>query len=275
MCRPCYYVVVYIGIIYLISFILIVAWTFGDPHFASVDNNNFTFNGIGEYLLLESSSNDLTIQSRLVQFENTRASVMSAIAIEQGDVQLQVEAKDGTLQLYVQGSPQSLPTGDNVYMITANGVSSILNNGLDIQSFTSQDLLIQQGSSDQLSLQVDDSGTLVIITPGGATVMVSLQMSFLQTTVILSDNYVEDTRGLMGVYNGDPSDDFTLPNGTLLSGSLTEAEVYSFGLQCKYGQSSKSLIILYTTYYSRLYLFILMPEHTWKLLHSLGFEISN
>lgn len=208
---------------------------FGDPHFASVDNNNFTFNGIGEYLLLESSSNDLTIQSRLVQFENTNASVMSAIAIKQVDIQLQVEAKDGALQLSVQGSPQSLPTGDNVYIITANGINSILNNGLDIQSVTSQDLLIQQDSSEQLSLQIDDSGTLVIITPGGATVMVSLQMSFLQTTVILSDDYVEETRGLMGVYNGDPSDDFTLPDGTVLSGSLTEAEVYSFGLQCKYG----------------------------------------
>lgn len=208
---------------------------FGDPHFASVDNNNFTFNGIGEYLLLESSSNDLTIQSRLVQFENTNASVMSAIAIKQVDIQLQVEAKDGALQLSVQGSPQSLLTGDNVYIITANGINSILNNGLDIQSVTSQDLLIQQDSSEQLSLQIDDSGTLVIITPGGATVMVSLQMSFLQTTMILSDDYVEETRGLMGVYNGDPSDDFTLPDGTVLSGSLTEAEVYSFGLQCKYG----------------------------------------
>ena len=160
---------------------------------------------------------------------------MSAIAIKQVDIQLQVEAKDGALQLSVQGSPQSLLTGDNVYIITANGINSILNNGLDIQSVTSQDLLIQQDSSEQLSLQIDDSGTLVIITPGGATVMVSLQMSFLQTTMILSDDYVEETRGLMGVYNGDPSDDFTLPDGTVLSGSLTEAEVYSFGLQCKYG----------------------------------------
>jgi hypothetical protein len=208
---------------------------FGDPHFASVDNNNFTFNGIGEYLLLDSSSNDLTIQSRLVQFENTSASVMSAIAIEQGDVQLQVEAKNGALQLYVQGSPQTLPTGDNVYVVTVNGVNSILNNGMDIQSVTSQDLLIQPDSSNQLSLQIDDSGTLVIITPGGGTVMVSLQMSFLQTTVILSDDYVEETRGLMGVYNGDPSDDFTLPDGTVLSSSLTETEVYNFGLQCKCG----------------------------------------
>ena len=160
---------------------------------------------------------------------------MSAVAIEQGDIQLQIEAKDNMLQLFVQDSPQSLPTGDNVYMVTANGVNPILNNGLDIQSVTSQDLLIQQDSSDQLSIQVDDSGTLVIITPGGATVMVALQMSFLRTTVILSDNYVDDTRGLIGVYNGDPSDDFTLPNDTVLSGSLTEAEIYNFGLQCKYG----------------------------------------
>ena len=221
---------------------------FGDPHFASVDNNNFTFNGIGEYLLLQSSTNDLTIQSRLVQFENTNASVMSAIAIEQGGIQLQVEVKDGALQLSVQGISQSLPTGDNVYIVTANGINSILNNGLDIQSVTSQDLLIQQDSSDQLSLQVDDSGTLVVITPGGATVMVSLQMSFLQTTMTLSDNYMEETRGLMGVYNGDPSDDFTLPDSTVLSGSLTEAEIYSFGLQCKYrcDLANPHVILAYT-----------------------------
>ena len=160
---------------------------------------------------------------------------MSAIAIEQGDVQLQIEVKDSMFQLYVQGSPQSLPTGDNVYIVTANGVSPILNNGMDIQSVTSQDFLIQQDSSDQLSVQIDNSGTLVIITPGGATVMVSLQMSFLQTTVILSDSYIDETRGLMGVHNGDPSDDFTLPNDTVLRGNLTEAEIYSFGLQCKYG----------------------------------------
>lgn len=222
-------------LLYLIPIFLYIAWMFGDPHFVSIDNNNFTFNGIGEYLLLESSSNELTIQSRLEQFENTRASVMSAIAIKQGSVRLQIEVNEGVLQLYVQGTPRSLPTRDSVYVVTANGVSPIFNSGLDIQDITaSQDLLIQQDSSNQLSVRIDDLGNLVVVTPGGATVMVALQMSFLRATVIVPEDYVDTTRGLMGVYNGDPSDDFTLPNGTVLRADATEAEIYLFGLQCKY-----------------------------------------
>lgn len=207
---------------------------FGDPHFVSVDNNNFTFNGIGEYRLLESPSNRLSIQSRLEQFEDTGGTVITAIAIKQGDVDIQVEAKDSALQLYVQGSPHPLPNENQVHVVTRNGVSSLLDDGIGIQDVASQDSLIQSSSNDQLSVQVDDAGTLIVTTPGGATVMTALQMTFLQTTVVLTDSYTGETRGLMGVYNGDADDDFTLPNGTVLDSGLTEAQVYDFGLECKW-----------------------------------------
>ena len=210
-----------------------VVWTFGDPHFVSVDKNNFTFNGIGEYRLLESPSKLLNIQSRLVQYEDTSGSVMSAIAIQQGNIDIQVEAEGSLLKLYIEGNPHSLPTGDEVFIVTANGVNSILNNGLDIQMVASQDSLIQPTMSEQLSIQVDDMGVLVITMPFGATVMVASQMTFLQATVVLTNAYLSETRGLMGVFNGDPSDDFTLPNRTVLAADLTEAEVYNFGLECK------------------------------------------
>ena len=195
--------------------------------------NNFTFNGIGEYRLLESSTNQLKIQSRLVQFEDTRGSVMSALAVQQGEIELQVETEDSMLKLYVQGNPYSLPTEDEVFVVTENGVNSVLNNGIDIQNVASEDSLIQPSSGEQLILQMDDSGTLVITTPYGATVMVTIQMTFLRATVVLTDSYIDETRGLMGVYNRDASDDFTLPNGMVLTPDITETEVYNFGLECK------------------------------------------
>lgn len=167
--------------------------------------------------------------------------MITAIAIKQGDVEIQVEAKDNVLQLYVQGSPHPLPDESQVYMVTRNGVSSLLDDGIGIQNVASQDSLIQSSSNDQLSMQVDDAGTLIITTPGGATVMTALQMTFLQTTVVLTDSYTGETRGLMGVYNGEADDDFTLPNGTVLDRGLTEAQIYDFGLECKWHSYSISL----------------------------------
>lgn len=158
---------------------------------------------------------------------------MSAIAIRQGDVQLQVQAEGSELKLYAQGSLHSLPNENEVYFVTNNGVNSVLNNGLDIQNIASHDSAIQPTSTDQVSVQVDDSDTLVITTPGGATVMVALQMSFLRATVVLTNSYINQTRGLMGVFNRDPANDFTLPNGTVLRADLTEPEVYTYGLECK------------------------------------------
>ena len=37
----------------------------GDPHFETLDGNNYTFNGIGEYQLINSTTNGLNSQIRL------------------------------------------------------------------------------------------------------------------------------------------------------------------------------------------------------------------
>lgn len=52
--------------------------------------------------------------------------------------------------------------------------------------------------------------------------------------VTLDDGYFNKTKGLLGTFNDNPDDDFTLPNGTVLSSSLSSSQIhYDFGLKCK------------------------------------------
>ena len=63
--------------------------------------------------------------------------------------------------------------------------------------------------------------------------MITLQESFLSVSTSLSAAFMGATEGLLGVFNGVPSDDFQLPNGTVLN-IATEDEIYNqFGLHCE------------------------------------------
>ena len=56
-------------------------------------------------------------------------------------------------------------------------------------------------------------------------------MSFIVTP---GDDYKNTTKGLLGTWNDNPDDDFTLPDGTELPSSLTLKEIhFNFGVKCK------------------------------------------
>ena len=54
---------------------------FGDPHFQTLDGRNFTFNGIGEYILVQTPTLiGLDVQARLEAFSsNVTGTVVSNI----------------------------------------------------------------------------------------------------------------------------------------------------------------------------------------------------
>ena len=192
-----------------------------------MDDNPFTFNGIGEYLLLGSQGNDLAVQARFVQFNEsseTRATITTAVAVRHGTslpVQVQIDAESEMLELYIDGSLHDIPDTSTVLIVNETGVFDMTAIGADMSN------------TDQISISND--GEELTISTTGAAIVVSAQMTFLHVSVQVGDEYENDTRGLLGFFNGDPSDDFTLPNGTVLPATLTEEEIYhQFGLQCKY-----------------------------------------
>lgn len=63
----------------------------------------------------------------------------------------------------------------------------------------------------------------------------TLQLA-LSTTI--PEEYKGQVKGLMGDFDGDPDNDFILPDGTVLHNNLTESDrqiFENFGKHCKYG----------------------------------------
>lgn len=61
-----------------------LAWGWGDPHITTLDGRTYTFNGWGEYIMLQhlssSSQDSFTLQGRMVPFNMTSATQYSAFA---------------------------------------------------------------------------------------------------------------------------------------------------------------------------------------------------
>lgn len=77
-------------------------------------------------------------------------------------------------------------------------------------------------------------------------VKVSLGVRFLISEVVVDSEYEGHAKGLMGNFDGNPTNDFILPNGTILNknSTRTEREIYNnFGQQCKISFDRKTYMI--------------------------------
>ena len=53
--------------VYKIYYVLILAQGAGDPHLTTLDGLDYTFNGVGDFILVEDSNSSAVIQVRAVQ----------------------------------------------------------------------------------------------------------------------------------------------------------------------------------------------------------------
>ena len=69
---------------------MVSAWFFGDPHIHTLDNFEYTFNGLGEYTLIGTTGGNFTLQGRTAKAidkdgQETKATVFSAFAAKDSD----------------------------------------------------------------------------------------------------------------------------------------------------------------------------------------------
>ena len=75
--------------------------------------------------------------------------------------------------------------------------------------------------------------TVLSVFPNGVSISVSVNGDLPNIVVSLPQDLRGQTRGLLGNFNGNDTDDFFFFNGTMLSSDASEREIFDFGQSCK------------------------------------------
>ncbi|NXW91425.1 MUC4 protein, partial [Alopecoenas beccarii] len=189
---------------------------FGDPHITTLDGLTYTFNGLGDFVLLLASDaqTSFVLQGRTAQTGTAQATNFVAFAAQ-----------------YV-----STTTATVEWTLGSQGDIQVLLNDETIWFSYSQDLGANMYYSPGVLLVNDSSITAIF--DGAISVSISAVSGILSMVCSLPDRYRNSTKGLLGVWDHDPADDFQMPNGISIPMNSSEEEIYSYGLTWTVGEHS-------------------------------------
>ena len=151
----------------------------GDPHIETIDGKSFPFMGLGVFtLLVTSHENPTTLQGSMRRMGN--GTVFSGIAIKFDEVVLECHISDaGTFTLAIDGNARKL--------------------GL-LKEYVLSNIEIEENN--------DDNTYKFHFLGNNLIVLVQVVNNLLNLIISVPPTFKGSTVGLMGVYNGNSSDDF-------------------------------------------------------------------
>ena len=189
-----------------------VACVYGDPHIVTLDLHKYTFNGKGEFILIETNDQFFMLQGRMETVSNINGAdapgtVFTAVAAKQED--------SDTIQ----------------FEIKSNATLTCLVNGemIDFNELKRQEFR---------NVSVFDAGnnTFSASFKSGAYIKVQEMNGFIAVLIVsLPKQYKGLIHGLMGNYNGKISDDL-IPKGSnesLPLNSSLQTIHEQFGMTCE------------------------------------------
>ncbi|XP_022783567.1 sushi domain-containing protein 2-like isoform X2 [Stylophora pistillata] len=175
----------------------------GDPHMITFDGVEYTFNGYGEYQILQVAPSGFKLQGRMqplisIDGNKTRGTVYKAFAMKEN--------------------------GSDVVQVHINGRSEVdvLVNGA-LMEFDSQMMVDLIGVT---VLKYNNSYKYSTIFNSGISVTIEKADDLLQMMLLVPQMYKGNTSGLLGFWDGDRVKEFLLPNGTFLDTNSTQSRVY-------------------------------------------------
>ena len=191
---------------------LLAAFANGDPHLVTLDGLRYTFNGRGEFTLIQTTGDTFTLQGRMTLASSVNstskvaATVFSAIVAKEND--------SATVQFEVD---------ENSTLI------AIVSGELVVFDLTEQEF-------EKVTVKHLGGNSIEALFDSGAYVMVEEENGFISTLqVILPEVFSGHVSGLLGTYNGDTSDDLLPQFGTrpLPPNSNMEDIHNKFGVTCE------------------------------------------
>ncbi|XP_078360273.1 sushi domain-containing protein 2-like isoform X2 [Oculina patagonica] len=180
---------------------------FGDPHMITLDGVEYTFNGYGEYQILNVAGPDFKLQGRMQPLinddgSNTRATIYKAFAMKENDsdvVQVRISGRN-EIEVLVNGN---LMEFDEELMMDFNGV---------------------------IVLKYNNTSKYSTIFNSGISVTIEEVEDLLQMMLLVPPMFKGNTSGLLGFWDEDQEREFLLPNGAFLDTNSSQSRIhYEFG----------------------------------------------
>ena len=189
------------------------ACVYGDPHIVTLDGLKYTFNGKGEFTLIETEDNTFTLQGRMEQILDpegslTPGTVFTAIVAKQINT-------DTSVQFQVEGS----------------GLRALV----DREVVAFDDVSVQE--FDNIELLDKGNNTILAIFSSGINIEIKTENGIISVMLVgLPSSMLSTTQGLMGTFNGIVIDDL-IPKGgsrSILLDSSLEIIHNDFGITCEF-----------------------------------------
>ncbi|XP_074262226.1 mucin-4 isoform X2 [Saimiri boliviensis] len=192
------------------------AWMFGDPHITTLDGVNYTFNGLGDFLLVQAQdgNSSFQLQGRTAQTGSAQATNFIAFAAQYRSSSLEPVTVQWLLEPH-----------DRIRVLLDNRNVTFEPDHEDDggpETFSAPGVLLSR-SGPGVSASFD----------GSAAVSVTALSGVLHAAASLPPGYRGRTAGLLGIWNNNPEDDFRMPNGSTIPPSSSEAMLFHYGMTWK------------------------------------------
>ncbi|KAF4020839.1 hypothetical protein G4228_012470 [Cervus hanglu yarkandensis] len=191
------------------------AWMVGDPHITTLDGVNYTFNGPGDFLLVRTQdrNSSFLLQGRTAQTRSANATNFIGFAADYRSSSLH--------PITVQ------------WLLKPNNTIHVqLNNQTNGEDAKDQEIFNSSG------VIMTHYGSTVSASFNGAVAVSVLASSNILHICDLSKGYQNHTEGLMGFWNGNPDDDFRMPNGSTIPKRSSEEMLFHYGMTWKINGTS-------------------------------------
>ena len=174
----------------------VVSVSYTDPHLVTIDGLGYSFQAVGEFVLMKSEIEGYEIQARQSQYggRTSQASVNTGFAFDIHGTRVSiVNSPEEVLTAYINGEPQFAP-------------------GL---------IDLPEGGSVEIN-----PDTFQIRWVDGTRAIIKDRRSFLNLSLGLADQHAGRITGLLGNFDDDTENDLTTSNGTNITTNPAASDLY-------------------------------------------------
>lgn len=229
-----------INFCFMNSSFLSLAWGFGDPHVRTLDGKEYTFNGIGEYMVMKTSSDTFVLQGRTAKVNESTATIFSAFAAAQFE-----ESDDFTNAVLTSSVVHVERTSNDrlrVFVCCYGEADDLVQNGATFSGDAFREVTDLYDQLDNVSeivlgnaaLARPDEKTIVAVFSSGISVKVEAKKGLLDFVWSAPETFKGTTTGLLGVWDDDVTNDFTARNELSISINSTDRQIHNSSQTCMY-----------------------------------------